>query len=131
MLFSLADPKLANCRRLFLRDYVAQLLIGVHPFEKNKPQRVVINVELFVPLADSTPAMDALNEVVDYNLMRDTMASYADGEHIHLLETLCDDAANRLLAHPQVRAVRVCVEKPDIYPDCAAVGVEVFRCKEI
>ncbi|MCX8566030.1 MAG: dihydroneopterin aldolase [Glomeribacter sp. 1016415] len=131
MLNSLTDAQRADCRRLFLRDYVIQLLIGVHPFEKKSPQRVVVNVELWVPLTASTPAMDALSEVVDYNLMRDTIASYANGKHIHLLETLCDDAAKRMLAHPHVRAVRVCAEKPDIYPDCAAVGVEVFRCKEV
>jgi dihydroneopterin aldolase len=32
--------------------------------------------------------------------------------------------------HPQVRAARVSTEKPDVYPDCDAVGVEVFRIKE-
>jgi dihydroneopterin aldolase len=28
-----------------------------------------------------------------------------------------------------VQAARVSTAKPDVYPDCAAVGVEVFRCK--
>jgi dihydroneopterin aldolase len=35
-----------------------------------------------------------------------------------------------LLAHPAVRAVRVSSEKPDIYPDVEAVGIEVFRFKD-
>jgi dihydroneopterin aldolase len=51
--------------------------------------------------------------------------------HIHLQETLCDDVAAALLAHPNVRAVAVSTEKPDVYPDCDAVGVEVFRIKEV
>ena len=46
-----------------------------------------------------------------------------------LQETLCDDIAARLLSHPSVRAVRVSTCKPDVYPDCEAVGVEVFRIK--
>jgi dihydroneopterin aldolase len=29
-----------------------------------------------------------------------------------------------------VRAARVSTEKPDVYPDCEAVGVEVFGVKE-
>jgi len=37
--------------------------------------------------------------------------------------------AETLLTHPKVRAVRVSTEKPDVYPDCDAVGVEVFRLK--
>jgi dihydroneopterin aldolase len=35
-----------------------------------------------------------------------------------------------MLAHPQVRAARVSTEKPDVYPDCDAVGVEVFGIKD-
>ena len=49
--------------------------------------------------------------------------------HINLQETLCDDVVDRLLAHPGVVAVQLSVCKPDVYPDCAAVGVEVFRAK--
>jgi dihydroneopterin aldolase len=29
-----------------------------------------------------------------------------------------------------VRAVRVSTEKPDVYPDCEAVGCEVFGMKK-
>ena len=35
-----------------------------------------------------------------------------------------------MLAHPRVRAVRVSTMKPDVYPDCEGVGVEVFQIKE-
>ena len=31
-----------------------------------------------------------------------------------------------MLAHPSVRAARVSTEKPDVYPDCDPVGIEVF-----
>ena len=32
--------------------------------------------------------------------------------------------------YPQVRAVRVSTDKPDVYADCSAVGVEVFHFKQ-
>jgi dihydroneopterin aldolase len=48
---------------------------------------------------------------------------------VHLQETLCDDVIKAMLAHPKVRAARVSTEKPDVYPDCRSVGVEVFRIK--
>jgi 7,8-dihydroneopterin aldolase/epimerase/oxygenase len=128
---ALLHPRLADCRRLFLRDYEVHINIGVHEFEKRGEQRVVINVELFVPLALSTPVEDKLREVVDYDFMRSTIAKRVSQGHIHLQETLCDDLAKALLAHPQVRAVRLSTEKPDVYPDCDAVGVEVFHIKEV
>jgi dihydroneopterin aldolase len=130
MLSALTHPKLADCRRLFLRNYEVLINIGVHDFEKKGEQRVLINVDLYIPLALSTPKDDNLAEVVDYDFMRETIAQRMAQGHVHLQETLCDDVARSMLAHPQVRAVRVSTMKPDVYPDCEGVGVEVFSIKE-
>jgi dihydroneopterin aldolase len=126
----LAHPQLANCRRLFLSDYEVWINIGVHDFEKKGEQRVVINVDLYVPLGLSTPRADKLDEVLDYDFIRRTVMGRVAQGHIHLQETLVDDLLALMLAHPQVRAARVSTAKPDVYPDCAAVGVEVFGIKE-
>ena len=131
MLTPLTHPRLADCRRLFLRNYEVQINIGVHAHEKTGEQRVLINVDLFIPLALSTPSDDHLDEVVDYDFMRETIIKRTAQGHIHLQETLCDDVARAMLAHPKVRAVRVSTAKPDVYPDCDSVGVEVFHIKEI
>lgn len=130
MLSTLIHPDLANCRRLFLRNFAVQINIGVHEFEKQGEQRVLVNVDLYIPLAVSTPQEDRLEEVVDYDFMRETIAKRTAQGHIQLQETLCDDVARTLLAHPKVRAVRVSTEKLDVYPDCESVGVEVFQIKE-
>ncbi|EOA06827.1 dihydroneopterin aldolase [Herbaspirillum sp. AP02] len=128
MLF-LSHPSLQDCRRVFLRNYEVFINIGVHEFEKKGEQRILINVDLYVPLADTTPTADHLDEVVDYDFIRSTIAQRMARGHIHLQETLCDDVMTAMLAHPKVRAVRVSTEKPDVYPDCDSVGVETFRIK--
>ena len=127
---ALLHPALADCRRLFLKNYEIWINIGVHDFEKKGEQRVLVNVELFVPLAQSTPRADQLDEVVDYDFMRRTIAERVRRGHIHLQETLCDEVLALMLAHPSVRAARVRTEKPDVYPDCESVGVEVFGIKQ-
>jgi dihydroneopterin aldolase len=129
-MLALAHPRLTDCRRLFLRNYEVQINIGVHEFEKKGEQRVLINIDLFVPLVHNTPTHDKLEEVLDYDFMRDTVARRMAQGHVHLQETLCDDVAWAMLQHPHVRAVRVSTEKPDVYPDCDSVGVEVFRIKD-
>lgn len=127
----LNNPSLADCRRLFLRNYGIWINIGVHDFEKRGEQRVMINVDLYVPLADSTPSQDELDEVLDYDFIRRTIAARVSHGHVHLQETLADDVLRLMLAHPKVRAARVSTEKPDVYPDCDAVGVEVFGIKDV
>jgi 7,8-dihydroneopterin aldolase/epimerase/oxygenase len=126
----LNHPSLMDCRRLFLRDYAVWINIGVHDFEKKGEQRVLINVELYIPLALSTPTQDKLDEVVDYDFIRRSVMERVSKGHIHLQETLADDVLALMLAHPRVRAARVSTAKPDVYPDCEAVGVEVFGMKE-
>jgi dihydroneopterin aldolase len=126
----LSHPTLMDCRRLFLRDYEVFINIGVHAFEKTKEQRVLINVDLYVPLALSTPKADELDEVLDYDFMRRSISERVGRGHIHLQETLVDDVLALMLAHPKVRAARVSTEKPDVYPDCESVGCEVFGLKE-
>ena len=118
-----------ECRRIFLRNHVVPVRIGAHDFEKTQAQRVVFNVELFVPYELSTPQSDDLAEVVDYDFVRELIAARIHQGHVELQETLCDDLAAQLLAHPRVQAVRLSSNKPDVYPDCEAVGVEVFRMK--
>ncbi len=120
---------LANCRRLFLKDFVINMNIGVHDFEKKGEQRVIVNVDLYIPLELNTPSADDLSEVVDYDFMRQTIADIIADGHIQLQETFCDEIVKRMLAHPRVQATRVSTEKPDVYPDCQGVGVEVFRSK--
>jgi dihydroneopterin aldolase len=126
----LLDPRLAQCRRIFLRDAIIQASIGVHERERVGPQRLRISVDLFVSLAVSTPRHDRVEEVLDYDFARATILGRIARGHVNLQETLVDDIANALLAHPGVVAVRVCTEKPDVYEDVAGIGVEVFRFKE-
>ncbi|KQV42864.1 MULTISPECIES: dihydroneopterin aldolase [Massilia] len=130
MLSALFYPQLRDCRRLFLRNYEVMINIGVHEFEKKGEQRVLINVDLYIPLGLSTPKDDQLHEVVDYDFMRETIARRMAQGHVQLQETLCDDVVKAMLAHPNVRAARVSTMKPDVYPDCEGVGVEVFQIKD-
>jgi dihydroneopterin aldolase len=122
----LLHPRLIDCRRLFLRNYDVWINIGVHDFEKRGEQRVSISIDLYVPLAESTPRTDRLADVLDYDFIRRSVSEFVARGHIHLQETLADELLRRMLAHPQVRAARVSTAKPDVYPDCDAVGVEVF-----
>lgn len=117
-------------RRVFLRNIEINMNIGVHDFEKEAAQRVIINVDLYVSLAKTTPTADDLAEVVDYDFVRNTILDIIAPGHIQLQETLCDEIIKRMLQHPLVIATRVSTEKPDVYTDCESVGVEVFATRD-
>jgi dihydroneopterin aldolase len=123
----LLDPRLADCRRIFLNDFSIEASIGFHDFEKQAPQRILISVDLFVPIAQSTSSRDEVDDVLDYDFIRQQVARIAQSRHFNLQETLIDEIAALCLSQSSVRAVRVESQKPDVYPDCKTVGIEVFR----
>jgi dihydroneopterin aldolase len=49
----------------------------------------------------------------------------ADGRRFNLQETLVREIYELVAARRGVSALRVSSRKPDIYPDCAGVGVEL------
>ena len=122
-------PLLQHHRRLFLRGLQVQARIGIHDFEQLAPQRLLIDVDLYVSLADTQAVNDQLAEVVDYDFVRQVVHQRVAQGHIGLQETLCDDIMAALMAHPGVQAAQVSTRKPDVYPDCESVGVEIFRAK--
>ena len=124
-----SHPLLRRHRRLFLQGLSVPVRIGIHDFELKAPQRIVFDIELFVPLDNTTPAQDHIQEVVDYDFVREVVQARVARGHINLQETLGDDILSALLAHPGVAAASVSTRKPDVYPDCEAVGVQTFRGK--
>lgn len=121
---------LINCRRIFLKNLIVEISIGVYDYEKQKKQTVVIDVDLYVSLSKTTPKEDKLEEVLNYEWIRNVILERIFEKHINLLETLCDDIAQVLLESHFAQAVRVSVTKGQVFHDCSGVGVEVFLFKK-
>jgi dihydroneopterin aldolase len=112
-------------RKIFIRDFRLPVSIGIHDFEKKKPQTVVVNVELVL-----APPRKALNDrianVLNYDKVHDGILALASSRHFNLQETLVEAILDLCLAYPEVVEARVSTEKPDVYKDCR-VGYEAVR----
>ena len=116
-------------RVVFVRGLELMARLGIHPHEKAGPQRIVLGVELVVQ-DDAAPAdvgPDEFRRVVDYERLVELARKTAAGGHVLLVETLAERIALAALDDPRVERARVTVEKPDAFPDAAAVGVVVER----
>lgn len=123
-------PALDGCRRIFIRNFRLDMMIGIYPHEQQRLQNVVVNIEFWVPLAHCTPREDRIEEVVNHDFVRLGIQDIVSRGHINLQETLCDAIVTMCLKHPAIVAVRVATEKREVYPDCECAGVEVFQMKE-
>jgi dihydroneopterin aldolase len=112
--------------RIFLRGVELDARVGVHRVERERPQRLLLDVTLFVTRSGDAES-DRLSDVLDYERVVEAARALCAGRHINLLETLAERVAGACLAEPWVAGVRVSVAKPDIFTDVAAVGVEIER----
>lgn len=117
-----------HVRHVFVRDLVLAAAIGVWAHEKGRTQRIRVNIDLGVEEPE-TPGPDRLDAVVCYDQLTRSVRALAAGEHVHLIETLAERIAQVALGDARILNVRVRVEKLDVYPDAAAVGVEIERTR--
>lgn len=114
-------------RHIFVRDLAVDTVIGVHPYEKLKPQRILISLDLAVE-ETGEPGSDRLSDVVDYDRLVGTVRSVARQGNVNLLETLAERIARATLPlDPRILTVRVSISKPEIYGDAKSVGIEIVR----
>jgi dihydroneopterin aldolase len=116
-------------RRIILRNVQVEAKVGLHPWEMHpeRPTRLIVNVEIFVPVG--TPAEEKAAIFVDYDPIRDALRCWPQRPHTPLLETLVDELAELCLAHPRAAACRVSIMKPDVFNEAEGAGVEVYRLK--
>ena len=114
--------------KIFFREMVLNIPIGIYAAELAGPQRVAINLELYLKARPGHHGDDIAN-VFDYDQVRTRVRKLAQEKRHNLQEALVDRIAEACLAFDEVCGVRVSSEKLDVYDDCAGVGYEVVRVK--
>jgi 7,8-dihydroneopterin aldolase/epimerase/oxygenase len=110
--------------RIFLENYDLPVDIGFHDFEVGTPQRLLVSVEVFVE-APSFASEDTAAAAWNYDFLRTEIQRMAQGRRFNLQETLVRAIYDLVAARKGVVDLRVSTRKPDIYPDCGGVGVEI------
>jgi dihydroneopterin aldolase len=111
-------------RKIVLEDYELPVDIGFHDFEIGNPQRLFVTVEVWVD-ETSFAADDESGSAWNYDFMRTEIGRIASARRYNLQETLARAIYDLVAARRGVTALRVATRKPDIYPDCKGVGVDL------
>lgn len=112
--------------RITVRDLVLPASIGIYEHEREKPQRVRVNVELDVADPGSFAAED-FSRVLNYETIVKGTTAIVESGHIELVETLAERIAALCLADRRAVKVTVAVEKLDVYAAAGGVGVSIVR----
>lgn len=123
-----ADAR-AGTRHVFVRDLEITTMVGVHPHEKEAPQRVIVSIDLTV-LEDGKVEDDHIDEVVCYEKLITRVKAIAASGHYNLIELMAEHFAEAALVDRRVLGARVRIEKPEAFSDAHSVGVEIERLRK-
>lgn len=117
--------------RIFIQELEAHGIIGVHAWERQAPQRILIDVSLEVDITH-TARRDALDsDSLDYGLLADSLRKLVEETSRYTLEALAEDLAALCLQHPGVQRVHLRVIKPGAVPAAKGAGIEIERGREL
>lgn len=107
---------------IVLDRYRLDVSIGIHDFERAKPQPVTVS--LAVAFERRPYYTDKIVEVIDYDFLRTEIAKLVHDRHINLQETLCE-AILDICRKGGARGAIVRSEKTNVYADALSVGCEM------
>jgi dihydroneopterin aldolase len=118
--------------RVFLRDCIIELHVGIYTLETQAPQMVIVNVELEAALPHRYQDLGEkkLNRVIDYepvyNFIRKELPEMG---HIYLLETAAEQIIDFCFRDIRIQKVCVRLEKTRAFDGAAGAGIEISRAR--
>lgn len=112
--------------RVYLRGLRVEAVIGIHPWEREVRQLMLLDIELATD-ASAVAATDDVATAVDYSAVAERVTEFLQTEQFRLLETLAESTAALLMQEFAVPWVRLRVGKPGAVNAAEEVGVEIER----
>ena len=119
---------LENSYKIYIKDLILPALIGIHPHEKDKRQKISINIELTTP-DNKNHFEDNIENVVSYENIVKNIKTLIDIGHVGLLETLADKISEICFNDQRVIDAKIKIEKLEVFKETSSVGIEIFRRK--
>ena len=109
---------------VFINGLQVDAIIGVHDWERQVRQSLLLDIEL---AADTAGSGDDLGRVADYEAVAARASAFVIDGKYKLLETLANDLADALLREFQTPWMRLRVRKPGAVRGAESAGVQVER----
>ncbi len=111
-------------RTIALKEIKILASVGILPHEQEAKQMIYIDAFVHMGAQNLIPEHDGVDSVLDYRKIYQIVQEEVERQHTNMLETLAGKLCERLLRLQGVLGARICVTKPDIFPNCS-VSVEL------
>lgn len=114
--------------KVLIKNLTARGIIGVNEWEREKPQEILINIELHGDLSRAG-STDEVEDSINYRTIAKEVLHIAETAERFTVEALAADIAQSCLRTAGVEKAVIRVEKPGAVRFAESVGVEIERRK--
>ena len=115
-------------RKVFIKNLILNVLIGIHNFEKKKKQRVRFNLEV-ITNPYIKPNNKDLSTILNYEDLINKIKLLVKKQHHELIEDLAENIFKIIFQNGLVKKINIKIEKLDIIKNSESVGIEFSKSK--
>jgi len=112
--------------KVVVRDLMVRGVIGINDWEREVEQDILVNLTMYTDLRKAG-ASDDIEDTVNYRTAAKSVIDHIKSHQPFTVEALAADIAQICLEQPNVKRVKVRVEKPGALRFAQSVGVEIER----
>lgn len=115
--------------KIIINGLLIDTIIGVYDWEREKSQRVILNLVLKTDL-NGPMRSDKVADTIDYAAIVERIEKLAEQHRPELLERFADLIFVDLFAAFPVTEIQLQILKPDILQQVETIGIEIIRSRE-
>ena len=111
---------------VYIRELEVETVIGVYDWEREKRQRIKLDLEMGTDIRQAANTEDVDN-TLNYKSVSDRLIEFIEQSEFLLIETMAEQIAEIVLHEFSVKWLRLRLGKPGAVPQAADVGVIIER----
>jgi 7,8-dihydroneopterin aldolase/epimerase/oxygenase len=115
--------------KIFIHALKTEAIIGIFDWERQVKQTVLIDIEISADIAKAALS-DSIDDTLNYKRLAKTVLAFVEASQFHLVETLAQHIAMRVLEDFGVDWVRLGLSKPGAIRSSRDVGVMLERNRD-
>ena len=119
---------MSNYDEIFIEGLKFYATIGIHNWEKNTKQPIIMDISLFIEKIKNNNR-DKIDETVDYKSISYSVKELVEDNKFELIETMGKEIALLCLKNEKVFEVKVKINKPEALKISDNVGIIINRRK--
>ena len=111
---------------LLVTGLTAKTRIGIHDWEQQILQTVVVDLELPCDLAKVN---DDIDNTIDYAKLSELVTHFIESNNFHLLETLASQLSDLVFSEFDIHQLKLTVSKPNAISNAKNICIQLERHK--